>query len=156
MHYYLSALMQELRLCKVIPFFPLCHSRALEEDCKVRRGRSTYCSFLFAASGLLLCSLCLRASSIIHTCRLSSLGFFPRQQLFSNIRETWLITPSSGTPVLASAPPLPRGVVPLPHKPSSELRVTSTSQAASTPQVFELQLHRSFPQDFDSFFICKF
>lgn len=94
--------MQELRLC---------HWRALGGECKVGGGRA-YCSFLCPASGL-LCSLCLWASPS-HTPHLSTLGFFPRQRLFSNIREVCVITPSRGTPVVASDTPS-SGVVPLSH-----------------------------------------
>ena len=71
---------------------------------------------------------------------------------FSSTGGTRLITLSSGTPVLPSGTSS-SGVVSPPHRPSSKLRDPSTSQAASLPQICDIQLCRSFLQAFNRFFV---
>lgn len=144
--------MQEVRLCKLISFWPalpLGDTRGRLQGWKRKKGLP--CSFLFAACGLPFCSPCLWASPN-HTVPLGNLGFFPRQQLRYNLGGPHLITPSSGTPVLASSTLAP-GVVSLP---SSKLRDPSASQAAALLQICEFQLSGSFLWDFNSFLLLSF
>lgn len=140
--YHLSALrylptlcmMQEVGLCKLIYFLPALPLEDIRGRLQVQKREkdSFFPLFCLWASSLFTVPLSIMQPHVSP----QQTQFLPKTAAIFQHQRNFFITPSSGTPGLASSTPS-SGVMSLLHRPSSKLRGVSTSQAASPPQIFQ-------------------